>query len=172
MSVEETRKVPDEFQKLWNWARSRMALGPQFEKGGLYALPVPPRRWAEVIEESAEYHHFVNAPMFDQKVSPWRIRDTLRRSGFYQNLGRSPDPASAWGALERRLRTQVVQLRTLALLDGCSFPDEHFSVAGVSIQRFTVDRLRELGPAPEVAREFFPEEALDPSWFGGGRGSW
>ena len=54
---------------------------------------------------------------------------------------------------------------TLALLDGCWFPHEQFSIGGVTIQRLTADELVELGPGAEIASTLFPTEVLDPSWY-------
>ena len=165
MNAHEAAPVPPEFLRLWEFGQQTINPPRRQQSTGLYVLPVPLRRSAEIVEGSAIYQHFVGAALFAPMPSPWRMREALRRSGFYQEVQGSGQPAKVWRVLQDRLQTHVTHLRTLVLLDGCWFPHERFSIGGVTIQRLTADELRELGPGAEIAPAFFPTEALDPSWY-------
>jgi hypothetical protein len=165
MNPDDCGSIPSQFLRLWEFAEQTINPPRKQQPTGLYVLPVPLRRSAEIVEESAACQEFVRSALFDPMPSVWRIREALRRAGFYQEVLSAGDPVRVWRVLQERLKPHVTPLRTLALLDGCWFPHEQFSVGGVTIQRLTADALVELGPGAEVASTFFPAEALDPSWY-------
>lgn len=166
MSTHESDSIPVEFRELWDSA-ARLILPQRDERqpSGLHLLPPSLRRAADLVEQSAAYRHFVDASLWDPKPSAWRMREAMRRAGFYQELQAAGEPTAVWRLLEARLKPHAATLRTLALLDGCWFPLEQFSVGGASIERLPADELMGLGPAPDVASVFFPTETLDPSWY-------
>jgi hypothetical protein len=77
---QEPAQLPSEFQRLWDSAQRTIRPQRQPKTDGLYVLPTSLRRGADLIEESASYHKFLDAPLWDPKPSAWRIRETLRPS--------------------------------------------------------------------------------------------
>lgn len=165
MASQDIDEVPSPFRALWDYAE-RLIRPPRDEFGGrLHVLPPSLMRAAELVEESAVYRTFLDARLWGNKLSAWRIREALRRAGFYQAVQAASDSEPIWRLLDARVRPHTVRVRTLALLDGCRFPLEQFRVGGVSVERLSRDMLEGLGPRSDVARVFFSNEILDPRWY-------
>ena len=158
-------EVPPVFRALWDHAEQLVGSHRGGYEGRLHVLPPSLTQVAELVEDGQTFRAFVEAGLWDAKPSPWRIREVLRRVGFYHAVHGRGDPRAVWRAVDARLRPGMARVRTLALLDGCRFPLERFRVAGVLVERFSSEQLQGLGPPIEVARVFFPSEILDPHWY-------
>ena len=164
MALEETQ-IPLAFRALWDHAERLVGSTEGNKEGGLHVLPPSFTRIAELVENSQTFQALLEAGLWDTRLSPWRIRQVLRRAGFYQAVHSRRDPKAVWRTVDARLRPSTTRVRTLALLDGCRFPLERFRVDGVRVERLSREQLQGLGPPIEVARGFFPSEILDPNWY-------
>ena len=165
MNVHDVDPLAAEFQRLWDFAR-QATVPKQQHQGAIHPLPPSLRHVAEIVEESDAYRQFVQAPFWGPKPpGPWRIREALRRAGFYHAIESGTGPKPVWDSLLLRLKPHEVDFQTLVLLDGCSFSFKRFRVAQTWIQRFSINELKTLGPPDEIASTFFQTETLDPSWY-------
>ena len=157
--------VPPAFLALWDHAEQLVSSHRGGDERRLHVLPPSLTTVAELVEDGPTFHAFLDAGLWDAKPSPWRIREVLRRAGFYQAVHSRRDPQAVWQAVDARLRPSTARVRTFALLDGCRFPLERFRVDGVLVERPSREQLQGLGPPIEVAQVFFPREILDPDWY-------
>ncbi len=165
MNTHDIEPLAAEFRQLWDFARQATAPKEQHQ-GAIHSLPLSLRHVAEIVEESDAYRQFVQAPFWGPKPpGPWRIREALRRAGFYHAIESGTEPKPVWDSLLLRLKPHEVDFQTLVLLDGCSFSFKRFRVAQTWIQRFSIDELKALGPPDEIASAFFQTETLDLSWY-------
>ena len=165
MNAHDIEPLAAEFRQLWDFAQQATAPKQQHQ-GAIQLLPPSLRRAAEIVEESDAYRQFVQAPFWGPKPpGTWRIREALRRAGFYHAIESGTEPKTVWDSLLLRLKPHVVNFQTLVLLDGCRFSIDRFSVAQTLIQRFSIDELKALGPPDEIASVFFQTETLIPSWY-------
>ena len=164
MALDEV-EVPPVFLALWDHAEQLVGPHRGGYEGRLHVLPPSLTRVAELVEDGQTFHTFLKARLWDAKLRPWRIREALRRAGFYQAVHSRRDPKAVWRAIDARLSSTTARVRTLALLDGCRFPLERFRVDGVLVERSSREQLEGLGPPIEVAQVFFPSEVLDPDWY-------
>ena len=158
-------EVPPVFRALWNHAEQLVGSHPGEYERRLHLLSPSLTRVAELVEDGQTFRAFLDAGLWDAKPSPWRIREVLRRAGFYQAVHSRRDQHTVWRAIDARLKPSTARVRTFALLDGCRFPSERFRVDGVLVERLSREQLQGLGPPIEVAQVFFPSEILDPDWY-------
>jgi Apea-like HEPN len=159
-------ELPPEFAELWNDAA--LLLSPRAESGGakIRAVPASVQQAADRLEEGQAFTDFVRSAPWDVgEVASWRVGQALRRAGFYHAVQSGGSPDSVWESLKRHLAEYTAIVRTFVLLDGARFPVDHFTLGDVQVRRLSVNELERLGPAPHVARAFFPNEYLDPKWF-------
>ena len=142
MNAHDIEPVAAEFRQLCDFARQATAPKEQHQ-GAIYSLPLSLRHVAEIVEESDAYRQFVQAPFWGPKPpGPWRIREALRRAGFYHAIERGTERKPVWDSLLLRLKPHEVDFQTLVLLDGCSFSFKRFRVAQTLIQCFSIDELK------------------------------
>ena len=158
-------EVPSVFLALWDHAEQLVGPHRGGSEGRLHVLPPSLATVADLVENGQAFQAFLEAGLWDEKLRPWRIREVLRRAGFYQAVHSRRDPKAVWRAVDARLSPSTARVRTLALLDGCRFPLERFHVDGVLVEQPSREQLEGLGPPIEVAQVFFPSEILDPDWY-------
>ena len=157
--------VPPVFRALWDHAEQLVGSHRGGYERRLHVLPPSLTRVAELVENGHSFQAFLDAGLWDAKPSPWRIREVLRRAGFYQAVHSRRDPRAVWRAVDARRSQSTARVRTFVLLDGCRFPLDRFRVDGVWVERPSREQLQGLGPPIEVAQVFFPSEILDPDWY-------
>ena len=144
--------------------RSGAALDRQ---GKLAALPPSPNELARRAEDTREFGEVVPDLIASTEFGPERdlASELLKRSGFYHCILAAVSEAELWSRLYGHTKPRTAQINTLLLLDGCAFPRDRFDLLGNVVIRHSVAEIADLGPPPEVAEAFFPNETLDTDWF-------
>ena len=164
MTSSETDDLPSEFLALWCHAK-RLIRPRENAETRLHILPPSLTYVAERVEQSPLYQELLKAYPWGERLNGWKIAHALRRAGFYQAIQDDSEPIQLWRKIKERLNPHTVPVRRLALLDGCWFSEDRFSVGGVSVERFSTNELVGIGPRLDVAQVFFPSEILDPDWY-------
>ena len=115
MALDEV-EVPPVFRALWDHNEQLVGSHRGGYEGRLHVLPPSLTRVAELVEDGQTFQAFLEAGFWDAKPTPWRIREVLRRAGFYQAVHSRDDPKAVWRAVDARLRPSTVRVRTLAML--------------------------------------------------------
>ncbi len=168
------QKPPASFSNFLD-ATKRLIEGPlhtNLRRGGrLVVIPLTPKQLAEKAENTPEFQGVGNdlIQLKDAETYSAFLRDfaseLLRRSGYYHGALADHSEGELWGRVCAYIRPRKTEISTLMLLDGCVFPRNEFEIGKCTVVRHSAAEIAELGPPPEIAESFFPDETLDHGWF-------
>ena len=128
-------------------------------------LPPSPKQLAQLAEATPEFREFASKSIRSKSSGQYSVSILVRRSGFYHGILSGASQAELWSHLAEHMGPRTAEINTLLLLDGCVFPRDSFDCMSYAVVRHSAAEIAVLGPRPDIAEAFFPNETLDPDWY-------